>query len=462
MKNKTQRLHMGKGSTSHSYHNGHLQEETPSILLETFPHPITPLIERFNQWEQLLTSLCNYFESQKETANSLCNIYLDAVKGLEQTLVQPSVFHSLNVSPPYTQDSPFDRAMAKLESFTEKFNTMGQKFDFQYVLEGGVNQNIACLRGHAEQLALLQDKHREHLLDSSISKIKDTRDSTLKQRQTALKAWMQGLDEMESLRNRAIVEYNSLVHAIQLSKLVKGKILLRDDPHRLWLRYQSLRDEFLNKFNSLRVAAVIHQEECKTCEAAVVSTIRNVVNDYLDTVKHLNLKIKALSRKDAIVIDNDEESKNFLSNHPCLPLQKSEPRKLRFFNDIHPRVLPLVRASLYLNRFLPWYMYAARPMKPYIVTSGGYLIKENRTARDTTPKRAFRLSDCIIAACTPRGGEMSFIVYGVNCCWRDYSLGTDHKKTWKFTGMKNEVRILLDAINLWVPVIRYEIAAVGL
>jgi len=309
---------------------------------------------------------------------------------------------------------------------------------------------------------LLQDKHREYLLNSTISNIKDIRDSTLKQRRTALYDWIRGVNEMESLRNGAIMEYQSLLRAIELSKLEKSKTLPRDDPHLRWLRYQSLRDGFLSKFNSLRVAVVMHQEECKACEAAIVGTIRKVVNEYIDIVKQHDLKIKALFPKDAMVIDKEEESRHFLLTHPCLPLEESEPRKLRFLNDLHLRTFPIARACLYLNRYLPWYLYTPRPLKRYIVTSGGYLIKENNRASDTTPKRAFRLRECVIAAGTPRGDQMSFIVYGVNCCWRDYNLGTDHKRTWKFTGVTDEVRILLDAINLWVPVVGYGLASVGL
>src|SRR5437762_4495829 len=120
--------------------------EDPPVLFESFKHAIHLLIERFQQWDTLLTALHNYFDTQKNTANTLCNTYQDAVKSLNETFVKPSVINSMNVPQEKQEGSSIKRTKAKLDTITEKFIPFGHKFKFDYAEHGGVLKNINRLK----------------------------------------------------------------------------------------------------------------------------------------------------------------------------------------------------------------------------------------------------------------------------------------------------------------------------
>ena len=436
--------------------------ENPPVLCESFKHAIYLLIERFQQWDTLLTTLYHYFETQKNTANTLCNTYQDAAKSLNERLVKPSVINAMSVPQEPRQKSSMKRAKAKMDAFTENLVLMGHKFKFDYAEHGGVLKNMNRLRDHAEQMALLEEKRREYLLNNTITNLTILKDTTIKDRRQCLQDWSDRLNETMDIQQKAVTAYQHLVVATEKFKINRENTPLPEhDPLLRWQHYRSLRDTFINKMNILQVSAVIHQEECKKKENEIVHTLQNIIFEYTTTTTSHNLKIKALFSKHAIPFDADGEWQHFLSNNMSVvantPLELIRPRNLRFLNDDHKRTKPLAEAMLFLEPVFPWSFRSKRTLRQYVVTHGGYLIKvPTDEAKLPIPIRAFRLLDCVVLEDLPRLNErLSFTVSGINCC-RDYKSNLMDRRTfWRFTGANKEVENLLKAIRLNMPTFGY-------
>ena len=433
--------------------------DIPPVFSESFKHAIHLLIIRFNQWETLLMFLQNYFETQKNTSNSLCNKYHDAVKALEQTCVKPSIINGMKSPTEESVDSTMKRTKAKVDKFADKFVILGNKFNFQFAKEGGVSENIARLKDHAEQIALLEEKQQVFLLNNTITKLLKLKDS-IKDKQRLLKEWSDRLQDTEKLRERAITAYTDLVGATEKFKVDRDMTPLpENDPLLRWQHYRSLRASWINKMNNLQFSAIVHREECKKTENNLVDTLQTIIHDYITTTKSHNLKIKGLFSKHLIPFDIDKEWQYFESNNmhiPTPPLEIPQARKLQFQNNDHPKTRPLAEAKLFLQPVFPWSLRSRQQLRKYVVTHGGYLIKvsEDET-KFPMPKRAFRLRDCVILECPPEDGTLSFVVKGINCC-RDLTTNIlDRRTDWKFTGAPMQVKELLDAMRKMMPVFGY-------
>src|SRR5947207_15917817 len=185
--------------------------EDPPVLFESFKHAIHLLIERFQQWDTLLTALHNYFETQKNTINTLCNTYQDAIKSLNEAFVKPSVINSMNIHEETQEVLSIKRAKVKLDAVTQKFIPFGHKFNFDYSKHGGVLKNINRLKEHAEQMALLAEKRREFLLNNTLTNITNLKTETVGERQKQLKDWSDHLNETMNIQQKAIAAYRQMV-----------------------------------------------------------------------------------------------------------------------------------------------------------------------------------------------------------------------------------------------------------
>ena len=111
------------------------------------------------------------------------------------------------------------RAKAKLDTFTEKFVPLGRKFKFDYTEHGGVLKNINRLKDHAEQMALLEEKRREYLLNNTVTNLTNLKDTTVKDRRKCLKDWSDHLNETMNIQQKAIAAYRDLVIATEKFKV---------------------------------------------------------------------------------------------------------------------------------------------------------------------------------------------------------------------------------------------------
>lgn len=432
---------------------------TPPVFSESFEHAIHLLIARLNQWETLLTALQNYFETHKNTSNTLCNKYQDAVKALEQTIIKPSVINAIRSPTDISEETPMKRAKAKLGKIIDKFVILGTKFNFEYAKNGGVARNLDRLKDHAEQMALLEEKQREFLLNDTITKLLKLKDS-LKAHQKTLNDWTDRSKDTERLREKAIAAYTNLVISSERFRMNRDMTPLPEsDPLLRLQHYCSLRSTWIDNMNNLQCTSILHREECKEGENLLVDSLQTIIHDYIATTKSHNLKIKALFGKNAIPIDAHQEWQHFVSNDihvPTPPLGIYQPRELRFINDEHPRTIPAAEAQLYLQQVFPWSLRSQGKLHRYVVTHGGYFIKvQEDEMKFPLPLRAFRLRDCVVMECPPKLGTLSFVIKGINCC-RDYKSNIiDRRTDWKFTGTQTQVVKLLAVMRLKMPVFGY-------
>ena len=430
--------------------------DIPLVFSEPFNHGIHLLIERLQQWQELLTSLRTYFESKKNTSITLCNIYMDATKSLTEMCLRHSAISGMN-SVSDIAESSLVKIKTKLDRFTERFIRLGAKFDLDYSKEGGVVQNLESLQHRGEQLALLEEKRRVHLIDFPITHILQLQE-LLKEKQRKLDQWINGLAEADILRDKAVLAYHNLVRTTEQFKLNRDRIPLpQEDPLLRWLDYRSHRDSYIGAIDNLRFVDVLHKEECRVAENSVVDNLQTIIQEYIATSISHNSDIKALFSKHIITFDHEQEWEYFTSkdNVVLLP-QMASPRQLRFFNDDNPRTLPIAQARLVLHASFPWSLRSNRTPRTYVVTACGYLIKypknkidpESATVlQDPTDKRAFRIRECQIQEGIARNGELTFLIRGMNC-YRDMKSGiTDRRTVWTFTGSEMEVRLLLTAMQ---------------
>jgi hypothetical protein len=437
--------------------------DIPPVFSEPFNHGIHLLIERLQQWQELLTSLRTYFENKKNTSIILCNTYMDATKSLTEMCLRSSTISDMNSASDKAETS-FVKVKVKMNKFTERFIRLGAKFNLDYSKDGGVVQNLEALQHRGEQLALLEEKRRVYLIDFPITHILQLQE-LLKEKQGKLNQWINGLAEADILRDKAVLTYHNLVRTTEQFKLNRDMTPLpQEDPLLQWLDYRSLRDSYIAAINNLRFVDILHQEECRVAENSVVHTLQTIIQEYITTSISHNSDIKALFSKHMIIFNHEQEWEYFTSKKDTVVLlpQMALPRRLRFLNDDNPRTLPLAQARLVLHATFPWSLRSKRTTRTYAVTACGYLVKypknkidsESATVlQDPTVKRAFRIRECLIQEGFARSGELTFMIRGMNCC-RDMKSGvTDRRMVWTFTGSEVEVRMLLTAMQFQAPAI---------
>src|SRR5436309_6843965 len=128
--------------------------EIPLVLRESFKNAIFLLMERFENWDTVVHALYKYFETRKNTAISLNNVYQDAVNALDKTIVPPSIINSTSIPPNHVdEESIIKRAKTKFklfnDAFKETFFHLGRPFNFHYDQAGGVVKNIDRLKQDA-------------------------------------------------------------------------------------------------------------------------------------------------------------------------------------------------------------------------------------------------------------------------------------------------------------------------
>jgi hypothetical protein len=431
--------------------------EIPLVFTEPFNHGIHLLINRLEQWQELLINLRMYFENKKNSSIVLCNIYIDSAKALSETCLRPSTVDNMDIASEEVQTSLM-KAKSKIGRFMEKFHRLGTNFEFDYAKEGGIMANFDSLRDHAEQIALLEEKRREYLIDFPITNILNLQE-LLREKQTRLEQWATGLVAAETLKDKAIVAYRDLIIATEQFKMnADSTPLPSDDPLVRWLQYRSLRDSYLSAVNNLKFVAALHQEDCRVTEYTIVDGLQNIIQEYTTTTMNHNTDVKALFSKRPIPFDHELEWEYFATKKENVVLipQMEIPRRLRFLNDDNPRTIPLAHARLLLHASFPWSVRSSRKPRTYVVTAGGYLIKypEDKSGPDFTPilldpmpRTAFRLRECIIQEGFARNGDLSFQIRGLNCCRGIKSGITDRRTIWTFTGAQTEVQALLSAMR---------------
>jgi hypothetical protein len=327
-----------------------------------------------------------------------------------------------------------------------------------------VTKNLSRLKDHVEQMALLEEKHREFLLNNTIMQLLNLRD-TLKAKQKVLDDWVKRHDAIDMLRLEAITEYRKLMTAVEQFQVNRDMTPRpENDPLLRWQHYRSLRDTWINDMNNLQFCAILHREECKKIENLFVDSLQTIIFDYITTTKSHNLKTKAIFGKHVIPFDADQEWQHFVSENmgvvvPTAALELSQPRKLLFKNDEHRRTRPLAEEKLFLDPMFPWSFRSQRKLKKYIVTHGGYFMKvQEDETKSPLPTRAFKLIDCVVLELPPhqvRDGTRSFVIKGSNCCRNHRSNIVDRRTVWRFTGSEKGVKELLAVIRQKLPVFGY-------
>jgi len=431
--------------------------EIPPLFNEAFKHVMFPLIDRFNDWLALITNLKAFFHTKQDASNTLCNAYSDAAKCLREGQSKNPVIKLL---------TPLSSPVSTLHPNSKKYagwwkdrlaGLFKQKYCFEYLKEGGVMMNLARINDEAEQMALLEEKHRKFILTEILAKLNALKEGPVDERLTKINDWKVKYEELQQLKIRVISAYENLVTTSEKYKVNRDSFTpgLQDDPNFCRMEYQSLRDRYVHNSNTLQFAAQVHLAECKTCESTIIQTIQSVILEYTTTTEAHNDAINAVLSTDKSPFDEDEEWKYFLSQYLCvppLPVESLESRNLRFANDDHPKTKPMAEARLFLDPVFPWSFKSKRAYRQYIVTHGGYLIKVGRN--NMLPARAFRLLDCYVMPNPAVCGRQSFLVTGIDCIntsfWSHFFSGRKH---WRFWGSEKEVSALLNAAKSKMPVV---------
>jgi hypothetical protein len=427
--------------------------EIPPLFDESFKHVMFPLIERYEGWDNLLAALEQRYTTLLEASNQACNLHNDAAKALHEAPSKNPVIKFLTRSDSSASESTLTaRAKNKLAGWCKK------KYEFGYLKNGGVSKNLKRMNDEVEQMALLHEKKRKYIATETIPKLLALKDGPVKARLTAMKEWKVKFDEMEVLKTRAIGAYENLVQAAEKYK-VNTELFTPaplDDPEYRRLEYQTLRDRYLHTSNTLQLAARVHLSECNDCEPTISETIHSVISDYNTVTKHHLESVHAIVSLDKTPFNEDDEWKHFLSQHPCvpaLPLEPIQARNLRFYNENHFKTKPIAEANLILDTPFPWSIKSSGGPRKYLVTRGGYLVKEG--AQGELPRPAFRLVDCFVIPQRAMGGRQCFQVTGVNCLGNPFWTWLFGREVWTFWGTEKEVGPLLAAMKSRMQVVRY-------
>jgi hypothetical protein len=435
--------------------------EPPAIFAETFQQVIPLLITRFQQWDILLSILIHYFNHKRDTANTLSLTYQSAATALSQMTLKPSVVNTMNAA--QTKESSLAKAKVKLDKFTDTFNIMGRKWEFEYAPNGGVEKNFARLKDEVEQRALLEISHRDYIIDNVLTKLEKQREIINRKRCNELSDWKTEFEEAEELRQQCVSARSQLIEATTMAKTTRDMTPLpQHDPALKFLQYRSLRETWINKTNNLQFGAILHQETSKTIENELVESLQSLIKDYLSATIARNLKLKGIFSEHPIPIDGQEEWTYFTSHHNAVPPPTLDralvPRQLRLLNDDHWFTKPAAVAMLVLQPLFPFSFNSSKTARRYVVTHHGFLIKASENEMiDPIPRRGFRLSDTNIWLNVPVGGKQSFVVRGVNCCRYGsmLSMATDRRTCWKFTGSQADVKAMMAVIQKKMPILKY-------
>jgi len=424
----------------------YVPQDPPSILYETFPHPIDLLIKRFTQWQLILQMIEECFQDKKNEASYLCNRYHDAAKSLQETCIPSPIIDAMDIPKP--RHSIYKSVKSKIDRLVEKLLPLGRKFNFNFVKDGGVMQNLERMTDHVQQLALLEENRREYLLNTTLSELKALQDSLSNGIQKALSEWQKGKIKAEDISKDAVDAYRTLVASHHDTLRQPGRdIIIR------WLRYRSLRDAYIAKMNNLQISALLHQEEAMKTENTLVNKLQDIIHQYLTFSISNNTMAKDLFSKLAIPVNAEQEWSHYMDNNVSVTKAPEKPRSLLFINHDHERTKPLAQAELFLTPAFPWSLRSTKTLRRYVVTPNGYFMKAIDDGKESVLARAFLLSNCYVLEGLTKDGMSSFTIRGVNCCRGMGSVVTDRRNVWEFAGKEDEVRTLLKAIGTKVPVI---------
>ena len=435
--------------------------ESPVIFAQTFKNVIPLLITRFKQWDLLLVTIIAHFQYERDAANTIANVYQEASKTLSQTMVKPSIIHAIDN--PETKSSSLTKTKVKLDKFTETFNIMGRKWEFDYAPHGGVQKNLTRMKDETDQRALLEIAKRDFILNEIITDLEKHKEF-VKKRSKELSEWQYEFEETEILRELCGSAWIQLTEAVAMAKVMGDMISIPQlEPLLKYLQYCWLRDTWIKKMNTLHMAAIIHQQTCKTVENTLVESLQSLIKTYIHTTKARNFKTKGLFSQHLTPFDGKDEWTHFSSHHNIIPSRPLDqpllPRELRIVNSNHVLTKPAAVAMLALEPIFPYSLKSSRTSRRYVVTHGGYLIKASENEmNDATPRRGFKLSDSNIWMNVPCGGKLSFVIKGVNCCRYGsvLSMATERRTTWKFTGREAEVKAMMAVIQKKMPILRYQ------
>ena len=435
--------------------------EPSRYLSQTFRHVIPLLITRFEQWDILLVNHIAYFQHERDIADTLAKIYQEASKSLSQTTVKPSIINAMDTHE--TKGSSLTKAKVKLDKFTDTFNIMGRKWEFDYAPHGGVQKNLARMKDEADQCALLQIAWRDFILNDILLKLEKQREHVQK-RAKELSEWQKEFEEAGDLRERCGNAWTQLMEATTMAKTTRDMTPLpQHDPALKFLQYHSLRESWIEKMNTLQMAAVIHQQTSKTVENTLIESLQSLFKTYLATKRTQIVKIKGLFSPHPTPFDAQEEWTHFSSRHNVIPTPALDrpllPRQLRVLNDDHFLTKPAAVAMLVLEPLFPYSLKSSKTPRRYVVTHAGFLIKASENEMtDPIPRRGFKLSDSNIWVNHACGGKLSFVIKGTNCCRYGsvLSMASERRTSWKFTGRQAEVTAMIAVIAKKMPVLQYQ------